>query len=443
MAADLTERHSLPRRRTVTSDGRRSFFVTTADSLHGFLPNPPPEGAPIQSSHSLPWRQRFAYFEWGFFTLNLGTGACTLLVGGISFDFGAREALGSVFLGVNIVFYILNLIGMALKAYLHPRAFRKSFTVPGQALFFPTSILAVNTILVGIIHYAVPYTGAGLVDALYVLFWIYVAASVGCAALLQWSMYDQVRDFEGIMPSECLPVFPLMLAGTLGASLAGVMDDTDSRALTLVLNSYVFQGGGFLISFMKLSTWISRNVLFGHPHDTRIIPIFFMAVGPPGFTALAFINLGARAAALFPAQSVFPSLPNAGEIIFGASLLLSLLLFGQCLWFILATSIIWLKSTTRAGRPVGWGLAWFATTFPLTGFFLAAGRLGVLMPSLFLRAFETAGCVLVFALWLFNASVLVLAIARGRLLVPPVAAPRLPKASDREDERRQDLENRL
>lgn len=96
MAADLVERHSLPRRFTVSLDGgKRSFWVIAADSLHGFLPNPPPADAPIQSSRSLPWRQRFAYFEWGFFTLNLGTGACAILLGAISFDFRAKEALGT------------------------------------------------------------------------------------------------------------------------------------------------------------------------------------------------------------------------------------------------------------------------------------------------------------------------------------------------------------
>lgn len=93
-----------------------------------------------------------------------------------------------MFLGLNIVFYLLNLAGTALKAILHPRAFRKSFVVPGQALFFPTSILAIVTILNGLITYVVPYTTGRLVDALYVFFWIYVALSAGCAALLQWSM---------------------------------------------------------------------------------------------------------------------------------------------------------------------------------------------------------------------------------------------------------------
>lgn len=107
-------------------------------------------------------------------------------------------------------------------------------------------------------------------------------------------------------------------------------------------------------------------MLYGHPHDTRIVPVFFMAVGPPGFTAFAFLNLGQRASVLFPAAGVLPTLPIAGDALFAASLLLSLILFGQCLWFLLATSIIWLKSCTRPGRPVGWSLAWFATTFPLS-----------------------------------------------------------------------------
>ncbi|EJD40724.1 C4-dicarboxylate transporter/malic acid transport protein [Auricularia subglabra TFB-10046 SS5] len=356
MAADLTERHHLPRTRTATFDGgKRGWRLALSDALNDFLPNP---GAPV-SSRALPWRARFEHFEWGFFTLNLGTGACALLVGAVPFDFRGREALGSTFLGLNIIFYMLNLAGTGLKMMLHPRAFAMSFVVPGQALFFPTSILALAGILVGLVDFVLPHAGPKFLDVLVALFWVYVGLSTACAAILQWTMYDQVRDFEGVMPSECLPVLPLMLAGTVGASLA--LHTDGERAATLLVASYVFQGCGFLIATMKLSTWMSRNVLFGHPHDTRIVPIFFMAVGPPGFTASAFVSLGRRAAQLFADNTPVP-----GDALFAASFLVALMLFGQCLWFLLATSVIWLKSATRPGRPVGWSLAWFATTFPLS-----------------------------------------------------------------------------
>jgi len=254
---------------------------------------------------------------------------------------------------------------MTLKAYWHPLAFRRSFVMPGQALFFPTPFLSFAAIFVSLLVFVHPHAGPKFVDVLHVFYWIYVGAATLCAVLLQWSMYDQNREFETITPSECLPIFPIMLAGTIGSALANALDADDKRAVTVLIASYIFQGCGFWIAQLKLSTWISRNVLFGHPSDTRIMPIFFMAVGPPGFTAFALLQLGSRAAEVFPVQGVLPTIPNAGDMVFAASWVLAVFIFGQCLWFLLATTVIWVQVIWKSGRRVGWGMAWFATTFPL------------------------------------------------------------------------------
>ncbi|KAH7099955.1 C4-dicarboxylate transporter/malic acid transport protein [Auriculariales sp. MPI-PUGE-AT-0066] len=389
MAADLTERahyRTLADVRNILDLEKSQLRHRFSRALRNFLPNPPPAQPNSSSSslqgevvkqyekrNNLTWKERLEFFEFGFFTLNLGTGACTILIGNISFHFPAKQYIGYVFLALNCIIYLTNLTLLALKAWWHPAAFRRSFVVPGSALFFPTTILAFATIYMSFIIFVHPHvTSPVFIDVMYVLFWIYVAMSVFCAALLQWTMYDQAipqdRDFETITPSECLPVFPMMLAGAVGSTLANIVEDR--RAIPLIMLSYAFQGCGFLTAQLKLSAWMSRNVLFGHPHDTRAVPIFFMSVGPPGFTAIAFLNLGQRALEVFPRFGVL-QLPlllpnnNAGEMVFVASWLTALCVWGQCFWFILATSVIWVQSLLRADKPIGWGMAWFATTFPL------------------------------------------------------------------------------
>jgi len=105
MAADLTERQLY---RTATDleaqadEKRPRVSRRMSRALHDFLPNPPPATEGVRRSiaaeraraKELSWKERLEFFEWGFFTLNLGTGACTLLVGGIPFDFHAKEYIG-------------------------------------------------------------------------------------------------------------------------------------------------------------------------------------------------------------------------------------------------------------------------------------------------------------------------------------------------------------
>jgi hypothetical protein len=67
-----------------------------------------------------------------------------------------------------------------------------------------------------------------------------------------------------------------------------------------------------------------------------------------------------------------------------------------------------------------------------TGFFATLGRLGVLLPSPFLRWVEVAGAIFVASFWLLNTVVFIVSIAAGRLLVPPVRPKPTPppKAAD-------------
>ncbi|QRW22643.1 malic acid transport protein [Rhizoctonia solani] len=57
----------------------------------------------------------------------------------------------------------------------------------------------------------------------------------------------------------------------------------------------------------------------------------FVASGPPGFTALALINLGRSAKEILPRYNLVS--PMAGEIFYAASVMSALLLFGLAVFF--------------------------------------------------------------------------------------------------------------
>jgi hypothetical protein len=87
---------------------------------------------------------------------------------------------------------------MSARAYFHPAAFRNSFSHPVEALFFPTCLLAIATLYVGMLAYAVPYVGFWLVRTLLVVWFVYIAASIGCSALLQWTLCVRARSYLSV-----------------------------------------------------------------------------------------------------------------------------------------------------------------------------------------------------------------------------------------------------
>jgi tellurite resistance protein TehA-like permease len=184
------------------------------------------------------WPQTTLSDAQNIFTVNLGTGAVSLLLAN-TFEWSGQRALGTIFFVLNLVIYIVNCTVTALRAYLHWPAFQKSFSNPAEALFAPTALLGGATLFVGTISYGVPYTGFWLVRTLYVVWFVYIALSAGLAGLLQWTLYDQTRDLISVTPAECLPVFPLMLSGTLGAALS--FELPDDEAVYVVILSYILQ----------------------------------------------------------------------------------------------------------------------------------------------------------------------------------------------------------
>lgn len=345
-----------------------------------FLPNPlspdDPDGREeILRRYRLTFRERLEFCEWNILcvgsgssmhridvrrsTVNLGTGAVSLLLGN-TFEWSGQRALGTVFFLLNLVVFIINVGLQCARAWLHPRAFRASVSNPAEALFMPTAVLAFATIFVDMTVYATPYVGFWLTKTLLVVWFCYGFTALAVAGVLQWALYDQQRDLITVTPAECLPVLPFMLTGTLGSALALQLPDYEASYCIII--SYMIQGGYYLIALQKLTVWMHRNIRLGHPSDKRIVPIFLMAVGPPGFTAYAFLTLGERAVTVFASQGILPLLgPDVGRLVLGGSVVLSLAFFGQCTWYIAATLIMWVKPMLVTRR-VEWGMAWCVRT---------------------------------------------------------------------------------
>ncbi|OXC58360.1 hypothetical protein C358_06228 [Cryptococcus neoformans MW-RSA852] len=214
-----------------------------------------------------------------------------------------------------------------------------------------------------------------------------------------------------------------MLSGTIGGALATKLPLHEAGHIIII--SYWLQGMGMMLSILKCSVWMARNMLRVNPAPSSL-PGYLIAVGPPGFTAFAFLNLGNLAVDAFPASNILTS-SNGGQIFQVVSVWYSLILLGPGLYILLSTLTIWIFGQAL-DRQVEWSMGWWSFTFPLTGFFMAMAQLGAQLPSKTFKVIQVVGCLAVAVAWLINFTMTLYSIFISRTL----GMPKLPKKDEDE-----------
>ncbi|KAL7414218.1 voltage-dependent anion channel-domain-containing protein [Mrakia frigida] len=379
-------------------------------------PNSPSSKPSVQvvERHPQPWSKVHWTRDWSWvmYTVNLGTGAVSLCVSSIPYPFRGQHAIGSLFLILNIIIMAFNMSMSTLRLVRHPKAFRDSFYDEVEGIWFPVLPIAWSSILIGIIIYGIPYCGPWLVEACYVAYWVYFLVSAASGLVVQCTVRSLPRHLVHVGPSECLEVFPLMLLGSIGGLLAPHLAEIDpSRALTVVIFSYIMQGLGFFMGYLKLSLWMLRHITLARAPSKTLLT-YAIACGPPGFTALACINLGNAALKIFPETNFMAGFDGGSmdphlvaQVFVMIGVWWSLLLMGMCCWVLFIHSR-WFFLTLNEMRQLGFmakfEMSWWAMTFPLSGFISTCGRFGEYFPS---RAFGVVNIILtcfVACMWCVN-----------------------------------------
>ncbi|KAI9719787.1 MAG: hypothetical protein M1812_003275 [Candelaria pacifica] len=238
---------------------------------------------------SLGWRDRLKHFTWAFFTMTMATGGIANVISAVPYRFRGLYTIGCIFMILNIVLFMFNVLIISLRFYLYPYTFRSSFLHPTESLFVPTSLVSIGTILINITQYGLSNSGYWLNVASLVLFWIYAALafllSFG-AYLIMWS--TQTFTIDSMTPAWIFPAYPLLVVGPYAGSLSSYL--SPSHSLTLITGGITLQLLGFIVAFLMYGAYIERLMTQGLPQDTSR-PSMFVSVGPAGFTATALINI--------------------------------------------------------------------------------------------------------------------------------------------------------
>ena len=255
--------NAAPRQRRYSSnslEGQRGTLRTSKETLHG----------------DIGIRDRLHHFTWAWFTTTMSTGGIALVLNQTPHQFRGLNTIGDIVFILDLVLFVFICAGITTRFILFPKAFKASLAHPTESLFFPTFWISIVNILSCTTAYGIPKTGFWLVKTMEILFWIYAALTFMVAVGQYFFLFTgKPLTIQSFTPAWILPVFPVMLCGTL-ATLMG-SSQPPSHSLPIQIAGVTFQGLGMMISTFFYSIYLGRLMSQGLPApNTR--PGMFIAV---------------------------------------------------------------------------------------------------------------------------------------------------------------------
>ncbi|KAI1371228.1 voltage-dependent anion channel-domain-containing protein [Hypoxylon crocopeplum] len=324
--------------------------------------------------------QRIAHFTWAWFTLSMSTGGLALLIYAQPHQFPGLRQIGFCVYVANIIIFVGLIAAMTTRFVLHKGTFKTSITHSREAFFVPTIFLAIATIITGTQRYAISEETDSAVWFISALFWGYVVASL-FVAIAQYSYVFRTHSLglQTMMPTWILPIFPIMLSGTIASVIAETQPQMN--AIPIITVGLTCQGLGISVSFMMYAHMVGRLMSRGMPNREHRAGLF-MNVGPPAFTALAVIGM---ANGLPDNLDINDGMVLDMKIVRPIAVVAAIFLWAVSLWwFGIAVVSVFMSP------PEYFHLNWWAMAFPNTGFILATISIGNELQHEVIRWFATA-----------------------------------------------------
>lgn len=318
----------------------------------------------LQTKLSL--RQRLHHFTWAWFTLPMSSGGLSLLIYAQPYQFPGLNTIGTVVYSINLVIFTLVCLAMLFRFVFNHDDMTRSVLHHREGLFFPTFFLAIATLITSTERFAIPQNSTSYIWATETIFWVYlVVTSILAVAQYSYLFAGPSYGLQSMMPGWLLPVFPVMLAGTVASVILEMQDKINP--LPIIVAGLTCQGLGFSIAMMMYAHMIGRLMQSGLPNREHRTGLF-MCVGPPAFTALALIGLADRLPETLVSSGQFAI---HVETVRAVALLSAIFLWALSFWWFLIAAI-----AVALAPPKNFHLGWWPLVFPNTGFTLATISIG-------------------------------------------------------------------
>ncbi|KAF5022820.1 hypothetical protein F66182_5114 [Fusarium sp. NRRL 66182] len=337
-------------------------------------------------------RQRLKHFTWAWYTLPMSTGGLSLLLFAQPNQFPGLRSIGLAIYVLNLLIFTAVSVAMAARFLLHPGNFVKSITHPREGFFVPTCLLSMATLITSTDRYAIPKDDSNLVWAVQASFWLYVIITL-VLSVGQYSYVFAAHSFglHTMMPTWILPIFPIMLSGTIASVIAETQPQI--AAVPIIVAGLTCQGLGLSVAVMMYAHMVGRLMQAGLPNREHR-PGLFMCVGPPAFTALALIGMAEG----LPKEMVFgqDGIVINRVLVQLIATMSAVFLWALSLWWFAIAAIAVIQSPPRYFH-----LGWWAMVFPNTGFTLATISVGKALGSSAVGWFATGMTVIILCVFAF------------------------------------------
>ncbi|KAK7987422.1 hypothetical protein PG989_007737 [Apiospora arundinis] len=385
-------------------DGKEGHDMEKGHDAHGhdgvdpFDPNRPKLGL----------KQRMHHFTWAWFTTSMSTGGLSLLIFAQPHQFPGLRQIGLFVYILNVIIFTLLCTGMMTRFLLHRGDFAKSLTHEREGFFVPTFFLSIATLITSTQRYAIPANDTALIWAIQTAFWLYVIATL-MVAVGQYSFVFARHNLgvQTMMPTWILPIFPIMLSGTIASVIAQTQPEI--AAVPIIVAGLTCQGLGISVAFMMYAHMVGRLMSAGLPNREHRTGLF-MCVGPPAFTALALIGMANGLPDKFDPS--FDGIVDA-PIIRTFALIAAVFLWALAAWWFLIGVVAVISSP-----PKYFHLGWWAMVFPNTGFVLATITISNEFHSEAVKWFATGMSIMMLCMFLFVFYNLVVAVIKQEIMYP-------------------------
>lgn len=362
---------------------------------------------------NITFRERISHVTWAWFTTSMSTGGLALVLGVTPNQFNGLQTIGKTLFISNIFLFILITVGISARFAICPQALRNSLLDGHEGLFMPCFFLTISTMISNTQIYLVPGVEEFLETVMRDIFWIYVAFTLTLAVLFYWFIWttpeiNQKLHADKMGPGWMLPIFPIMLSGTLSQVIAAKQPPQD--ALPIVVAGIAFQGLGWFVASCLSTIWIYRLFRTG-PLLVNVRPAMFMLVGPPSFTALALIG---NAKALPENYAYFEAHPMAKEILVVVATWAAIFLWALAFWFFLIAVVACVTVIPK----MSFAVPWWAFVFPNVGFTVATINIGKELQSGPILWLSTVMTIFLVIMWFFVAGAQIRAIHLQLVLYP-------------------------
>jgi C4-dicarboxylate transporter/malic acid transport protein len=349
-----------------------------------------------------------------WFASVMGTGIVAIAAATLPFRVAGLHVFALVVWALAAAWLITLSAGWLVHWTRYPERARGHAANPVMAQFWGAPAMALMTVGTGTLLVGRDLTGlTAAVDADWVLWGLGTALGLVTACWIPYLMMTRHEiGPDGAFGGWLMPIVPPMVSAANGALLIPHAAAGQAR-LTMLVGCYAMFGLSLFVSVIIITLIWGRLVT----HKTLpalLVPTLWIVLGPLGQSITAAGNLAKVAGQVLPAP--YP----AGASVF--ALLYGLPTWGFAMaWLVIAAAVT--LRTARRGTGLPFGLTWWSFTFPVgtcvTGTIGLAARTGA-----DLLRYGAAGLfLLLLAAWLIVAIRTVHGGARGRLFLPPPAAP--------------------